>query len=195
MSPQQAIVHYVAEVWDLEPFVSDSLNGLREAHPRYPSTRLPSSRSRAAPLNVLSSCGTSITLEWQAHIQRYKSDVHSYVWQYHLEPPKSLSVTVFTLPTSNIEQRRIAVLFNSSELLHQRLTRLREEITDEEGQKGRKIRYLDWPDSFPWQHQWAASHELLNLILHFYTWMTEDTARFLDIIRAEIRKMVRSTCS
>ena len=189
-SPLYAIVHHVAEEWQLESSVSNALKGIHEAHLRYPSTRLPSSRSGTTRPDVLFKGGMSMTLEWQADIQKYKNDIDNYVWQYHLTPPKSLSVTVFTLPTEDVEQRRVAVLFSSSELLHKRLTRLRQVSKDEDG-KEKEERYLDWPDGFTWQHEWTASHEVLNLILLFYGWMTEDTARFFDAVGAELRKMVR----
>ena len=131
-----------------------------------------------------------MTLEWQANIQKYKNDIDNYVWQYHLTPPNSLSVTVFTLPTEDVDQRRVAVLFSSPKLLHERLTRLSQESKDEDGIEKKRERFLDWPNAFPWQHEWTPSHEVLDLILLFYDWMTEDTARFFDAVGAELRKMV-----
>ena len=82
------------------------------------------------------------------------------------------------------------MLFSSPKLLHERLTRLSQESKDEDGIEKKRERFLDWPNAFPWQYEWTPSHEVLDLILLFYDWMTEDTARFFDAVGAELRKMV-----
>ncbi len=214
-SPQHAIVQHVAEEWilnewDRMPPVADVLKGLNEAHPRYPSTRLPSKKSRMVRPDILSAKGASMTLEWIAHPEKYKSDIDSYVWQYYLDAPPRRSVTIFVLPTDDLRQRRLAILFSHHKLLHDRFTKLPEKKR-EEMRRGRKQdksekkekkemgenRVLGWhPGEFPgfhWQHQWAANHEILNVVLLFYDWMNEDTALFIDEVGSELRKMVRGS--
>ena len=175
----------MAKEWGLDAYVIDVLKGLRDAYPRYPPIQLPSLTSRKTVSDVLSLHGSSMTLEWQAHPTKFKNDVDVYVWQYHLEPPSSLSVTIFLLDTELLEQRRVAVLFEPRELLHRRFTKLSKAGITE----------LKWPSGFDWQHGWAASHEVLHLILLFHDWMTEDTAQFVDEMGLELRTMVKPPSS
>jgi hypothetical protein len=117
----------------------------------------------------------------------YKSTLDIYVWQYHLEPPPSISVTVLVLPASSSQQRRVAIRFNP------RGIKVTADTPDEERLLERfKKEALAWDRYYLVQHDWAPSHEVLRLMLVFYGWMTQDTARFVDKIGTELRAMVRS---